>query len=1252
MKPARYFITCFTAFLLFISVFPWHAQAATSDGNADISTIYQGAGALSPAFSPSVTEYSVRMRSTEPNYYFAVATANPDATIEYSMNGGNWTPLMYYTSSGYLATNRGDNTLLIRVTSTDLTTTKTYTLHIYFPETNDADLSDLQAEQATLSPDFDPSETSYTANVPYTVDSISLTAVLDDPAATLTINGAAATSGTPSSSIPLNVGATVIPIRTLAADSNTTKTYTATIWRDSPGTTAELSNLAVPGHTLSPTFAASTTAYSLADVGYADSTLTVIPTTADAFASVQVRVNGGAYTAVGSDPLNLNVGDNQIEILATAQDGNTSKLYTLSVRRKNNEASLSGLAVSPGGLNESFTRGVFHYTMEDVGNETDTLTVQATLSDTAGASARINVNGGAYTTVTSGSSLDVPLSTGSNTITVVVTAEDENYSSTYTLLVNRLQNSTVEPDSATFDKYVVNTDAGHYRDVAVTLTNNHTLVAITHAGTALAPDSYTLSGDTVIFHKEYLATLGIGYQVFTFEMDGEIDPVFTLQVTDTTPPSLEYVVAGDGHASLTWTPLDGATGYNIYQGTASGVYDSPIASVSGAVYNYDVTGLANGTTYYFAVQAVNPGGDSAFSNEISATPQVSAPDVPVLQEPVAGDAQVDLKWTAVEGANGYKIYQSLNSGSYDTEIATVTRSVYQYSATGLRNGTTYYFVVKAANPGGDSSASNEVSAMPKTVPAAPTDVIAVAGDRQATVSFTAPAENGGSAVTGYEVTASPGNLIATGTASPITVTGLSNGTAYTFTVKAVNSAGKSGASAASNEVIPQAPASGTDDRDGGSRGDRHNSSDSAIASPVADKPAGAAVDVLLNGSAHKWGWSTTAQVNGRQVTTISLDQAKLAENLAEAPSGVVLTIASDSTSEVFIGELSGQIIKRLQEKQAVLRFKSRNAVYTLPAGQIDINAFLGQFGQSVKPEDITVQVQIAALTADQQQIVDQAAASGNFELAAPALNFTVRAVYGDNRTEVSAFSKYVEQAIALPRDTDSASVATAVAINPDGSVYPVPARLEMGDENNYAVVSSLSSSIYAIVRHTAQFQDVAGHWARASVNEMAARMVVNGVGDGQYAPDQDITRAEFAAILVRGLGLKQESDGNSFSDVKASAWYSAAIETAAAHDLISGYADGSFHPLDNITREQAMVMLDRAMTLTGLAVPLKSAETPLASFTDAGKVSDWAYNSMANGIQAGIVSGRTAAELAPQAFMTRAEVAVIVQRLLEKSGLI
>jgi hypothetical protein len=299
---------------------------------------------------------------------------------------------------------------------------------------------------------------------------------------------------------------------------------------------------------------------------------------------------------------------------------------------------------------------------------------------------------------------------------------------------------------------------------------------------------------------------GRQYRAVVASGAGQTDTSNAAQLTVKNVPGTPELVASESDAkvTLTWTPSSGASVYKVYKSDTAGNYaGAEERTVAANVYEYEWSGLTNGVTYYFKVKAENEVGDSA-SNEKSATPQVAEPGVPVLGPATPGDAQISLTWDPVIGSTGYKIFKSTTSGAYGSEEVSVSDSVYGYDVTGLTNGTTYYFVIKATNPGGDSAASNEVSATPRTVPSIPTGVTASAGNGQATVSFTAPA-NGGSDITSYKVTAMPGTITATGTSSPITVTGLSNGVAYTFTVQAVNSAGSSVASDVSNSVTPRQP---------------------------------------------------------------------------------------------------------------------------------------------------------------------------------------------------------------------------------------------------------------------------------------------------------------------------------------------------------------------------------------------------------------------------------------------------------------
>ncbi|MFH5181687.1 S-layer homology domain-containing protein [Paenibacillus sp. TAB 01] len=626
------------------------------------------------------------------------------------------------------------------------------------------------------------------------------------------------------------------------------------------------------------------------------------------------------------------------------------------------------------------------------------------------------------------------------------------------------------------------------------------------------------------------------------------------------------------------------------------------------------------------------------------------PTAPVLTLLEVKDQSVTIGWEPVYGSVTYSVYQRTGNEIYIDPTMTVAGSVYNATITGLINGITYSFVIKASHPGGASGFSNEVSATPSTVPASPTNVTAVAGNGQATISFTIPADDGGSPITAYEVTASPGNVVITGTSSPITVTGLTNGTSYTFTVKAVNGAGSSASSAESNVVRPVAPSR-----------NNHNSSPSSPSTPSSqtDTPSqtettDVGVNVFVNGKVENAGTATISQKDNQTVTTIAVDQKKLDDKLAAEGQGALVTIPLNTKSDVVVGELTGQMVKNMEDKQAVLQIKTDQASYTLPANQINIGSVSAQIGTSVALSDIKVQIEIAAPAADTVKVVENAAKQGTFTLVVPPVEFTVRAVHGDKTIEVTKFNAYVERTIAIPDGVDPSKITTGVVVDPDGTVRHVPTKVVQMEGKYYAVINSLTNSTYSVVWHPITFSDVANHWSKDAVNDMGSRMVINGTGEDTFSPDRDITRAEFAAIIVRGLGLRLEKGVAPFSDVKESDWYSGAIKTAYEYHLINGFEDGTFHPMDNITREQAMVILSEAMRLTELKAKLepKAAEETLRAFTDDSSASPWAADGIADSVEAGIVSGREGMQLAPKAFITRAEVAAMIKRLLQNSGLI
>ncbi|MFA5896389.1 MAG: fibronectin type III domain-containing protein [Thermoplasmata archaeon] len=272
-----------------------------------------------------------------------------------------------------------------------------------------------------------------------------------------------------------------------------------------------------------------------------------------------------------------------------------------------------------------------------------------------------------------------------------------------------------------------------------------------------------------------------------------------------------------GSVRLSWdTPRSYGTpilGYTIYRGDQSGeeVWHASV----GPTNTYVDATVTNGQTYYYRVTAVNGAGEGAPSNEVSATP-ATVPTAPPNLQAATGDAQVTLTWQA-PSANGespitnYKVYRGTVSGSLT--LVTTLGNVLTYTDTGLTNGVTYYYAVSAVNSVGEGPQSNEASATPVSVPLAPQNLQATAGDTQVTLTWQAPSANGGSPITNYKIyrgtaSGSLSLLTTVGNVLTYTDTGLTNRQTYYYQVSAVNAIGE-GPKSAEVSATPAPPADTT-----------------------------------------------------------------------------------------------------------------------------------------------------------------------------------------------------------------------------------------------------------------------------------------------------------------------------------------------------------------------------------------------------------------------------------------------------------
>lgn len=204
---------------------------------------------------------------------------------------------------------------------------------------------------------------------------------------------------------------------------------------------------------------------------------------------------------------------------------------------------------------------------------------------------------------------------------------------------------------------------------------------------------------------------------------------------------------------------------------------------------------------------------------------------------------------------------------------------------------------------------------------------------------------------------------------------------------------------------------------------------------------------------------------------------------------------------------------------------------------------------------------------------------------------------------------------------------------------------------------------YAVLLYDPLFEDLAGHWSRSEVEVLISRQLVQGVGNRQFVPDRDITRAELTKLLVEILAEKapekaagaagvdwapEEKKESAFVDVAPEAWYFEAVMTAASWGLAQG-DQGRFRPDDPITRQEMAVLVMRAARLLDREGTERMTGSPgneLQSYADTDEIAIWAYDAFASAVRAELILGLTPNQLRPEGTATRAQSAVVLYRLL------
>jgi autotransporter-associated beta strand protein len=424
-------------------------------------------------------------------------------------------------------------------------------------------------------------------------------------------------------------------------------------------------------------------------------------------------------------------------------------------------------------------------------------------SSTTGATSytvrRATVSGGAYTVIASGvtgtSYTDTNLTNGTNYYYVVTPANasgDGANSAEATTATIPAAPTGVAATGGTGQialTWNASTGANTYNVLRATSPNGgYTTVASGLTSTGYT-DTSVSSGTT--YYYAVTATNGSGSSANSLQVNA---------ITAPDSPGSITATGGNGQVALSWTASTGAASYSVLRTTSSnGTYTTVATGLTGT--SYTDTGLADGTSYYYAITATNGSGSSANSAQVNT---ITIPAAPTGPSATGGTSQVALTWNASTGASTYNVLRATSANGTYTSVATALTGT-SYTDTGLSSGTTYYYAVTATNGSGSSANSTQVNAVP--APASPSSVTATAGNGQVALSWTAS-----TGATGYSVLRAISangsyTTIASGvTGTSYTDTGLANGTTYYYAVAASNGSGSSSNSSQVNAITaPAAP---------------------------------------------------------------------------------------------------------------------------------------------------------------------------------------------------------------------------------------------------------------------------------------------------------------------------------------------------------------------------------------------------------------------------------------------------------------
>ncbi|UJF32254.1 S-layer homology domain-containing protein [Paenibacillus hexagrammi] len=383
--------------------------------------------------------------------------------------------------------------------------------------------------------------------------------------------------------------------------------------------------------------------------------------------------------------------------------------------------------------------------------------------------------------------------------------------------------------------------------------------------------------------------------------------------------------------------------------------------------------------------------------------------------------------------------------------------------------------------------------------------------------------------------------------------------------------------------------------------------------------------------------------NGNQVATIQVLADGLKEAAGKAKSGEVITIKAASVNGADVqANIPGAAIHALADKKAVLAIQTGDVGVRIPSASSALQRAVAQAGTTM--DQASVRIDIMKQPAPTVKAAAGKAVSDAYQLK---LTLTV----DGKESPVAGFDKqFASVSMSLPAAPQDAKNLVGVMVE-NGRLTPVPLTV---DADGSVDLHSTRSGTFMVIEHTAPaFSDTKGHWASDAIQTLSDKMIIQDSGS-LFNPDSNITRAEFAVMMSRALGLagsEMSAQASPFHDINPDAADAAAIQATVEAGIFKGVAEDLFAPDRIITREQMAAVLIRAAKAYDLILPASASAPKLTQYQDFQNVSDWAKQEVGEAIQAGLIQGVSDTSISSSSSGTKAQSAMLLMQLLKRVGL-